>query len=292
MATLSSMVDTFPHPLKMRYLGADGAGTQWVSWLNDGLFELEREDLLPEITYETGVEVENDVWVTPPSGYRRGIEMYVAEQPSIKVAFSEIQGKLKIVNDMTFDQEPDPETFSAVSAQAVGSVTLDVDDRTEDDLENYLIVVTAGLLAGNTFILSGNDASAGGTTKVYFLHDLSAAWDPADVSAGNLIDPSYYMVLKYTGYYTPITAITDEIPVGPRFETSLKSWLLWKAHERVRHVSNETQYHERQWQRQLESIRGERLRLNRTRTIRGRRLHGMEQRLRNRYVCWHENDSE
>lgn len=290
MSTLQEMVATFPYPLQIRYRGANNDGAQWVSWLNDGLFELEREDLLPELTFETGVEVVNDIWITPPSSYRRGLELSHPSQPTIKPSFREVQGKLKIVNGMTFSQESDPETFSAVTNQAVDSVDLDVTGQSEDDLLDYLLVVTAGTLAGNTYILGGNDASGVSTTTVEFLHELASAWTAPQVTAGKLVNPRYYLVLRYTGYYTPITAITDEVPVGPKFETSLKAWLLWKAHERVRNVSPDTQYHSKQWRDQVQAIRNERLRINRSRNTRGRRLYGFEQRLSNRYSHTHESE--
>jgi len=292
MSTLQEMVSTFPYPLRVRYRDPSQLGTQWISWLNDGLFQLEREDLLPELTFEAGVEVSNDIWITPPAGYRRGIELSHAEQPEIKPSITEIQGKIKIVNGMTFTKESDPEAVSAFSAQATDSVEINVTGHSEGDLKNFLLVVTGGTLANSGFILGGNDDSGVGTTKVDFLHELTSAWTAPMATAGYLVNPRNYLILKYAGFYTPITTWTEEIPVGPIFETSLKSWLLWKAHERVRNVSPDTQYHQGQWSRELQAIRNERLRLNRTRNTRGRRLAGFEQSYSNRYARSHTHESE
>lgn len=291
MSTLQAMVSTLPYPLQIRYRGSDSLGTQWLSWLNDGLVELEKEDLLPELTFESGVEVINDVWIKPPSSYRRGIELFKQTQPSIKPSIADVQDKVKIVNGMTFAQESDPATISAFSAQAADSVEIDITGYGEDQLKDYLLVITAGTLAGNTYILVGNDASGVATTKVELLHELSSAWTAPMATAGRLIHYDYYLVLKHVGFFTPMTAMTEEIPVSNKFETSLKSWLLWKANERVRNVSPDTSYHQGQWTNQLKSIRGERLKLNRSRNVRGRRLYGLEQPRNKRFSYTHESET-
>ena len=291
MGTLQSMVSTLPHPLQVRYRGSDGSGTQWVSWLNDGLEELERERLLPEITFERGVEVSNDVWITPPPTYRSGIELFNPQQPSIKYPFRESEGKIRLTAEFTFDKEADPDTVSAFTNQATDSIELNVTGHGEDDLKDFLLVITAGTLAGTTKVIGSNDDSALGVTKIYFLHELGTAWTAAQATAGYLVDKSNYLILRHIGFFEPITVITDEIPVSRAHEGVMKSYLMWKAWERVRNVTDQTQYWAKEYNEDMAKLRAERFSIGRSRRIRGRRLYGLEQPIEYRYATIHTSES-
>jgi len=289
------MVNTLPYAFQVRYNGRDLLGSQWITWANDGLRELEKESLLPELTLQAGVEVDNDIWITPPADYRRPLELSHPLQPSIHFPVRETNGFIELTSKYTFDDDATPEAISAFSAQATDSVTINLDAKSDAELKNYLLVIDGGTLAGppqRTYVLKDNDASTGGTTKVYFQKPLGSAWTAAQATSGYIISADYYLLLRYAGTYTPITALTDEIPVDDKFESALKAWLMWKAYERTQAVSKETQYWETQWEKkELVKLRGDRLKLGRSRKIRGRRLYGFEQNKRNRYATSHTSES-
>ncbi len=287
MGTLQSMVSTLPHPLQVRYRGTDGLGAQWISWINDGLIKFEQERLLPEIIKETGVEVKNDVWITPPSGYRYGIEIFNPLQPSIIYPFRESENKLRLTAALTFDKQSDTEAVSAFSAQAAATVELNIIGHGEDDMKNFLLVITAGTLASRTYILSANADSGVSTTQVTYLHELSTAWIAAQATAGYLVDSNQYLILRYIETFTPMTVLSEEIPIANKFEPALKPWLMWKAWERVRSVTNDAKHWEEQYEKEMAKLRAERFSIGRSRRIRGRRLHGLEQPLQNRYATTH-----
>lgn len=295
MGTLQSIVDQLPYRLQRRYSGDNGI--VFVNWANDAIEELEREGHLPEFNKEAGVTVDNDFWITPPSDFRRGISLENPKEPQIVYAFNETMGdagdlKLKLTNRMTFDEETTPQSVTAFSAQATDSITIDVDDIDEDGYKNWLLKITSGTIAPKTYRLSGNDESAGGTTKVYFMNELSSALTAAQATAGQVINEDYYLVLRYIGKFTRMTAITDEIPLLTRYEAGIKSYLNWKAYEWVRVLTNETQYWKNKWEMEMEKFAREKNRAGRNKVIRGRRLAGFEQDVKNRYTYYHTSDDE
>jgi hypothetical protein len=292
--TLNTLVSQLPTRLQRRYLGDNGE--TFITWANDALTELEQEGHLPEINREAGVTVENDIWITPPSDYRRGLEIYNPEEPEIKYPFIETVGdtsdlKLKLDERMTFGEEETPQAISAFSAQATDSISINVSGLSEDAYKDWLLKITAGTIAPRSYRIASNDASAGGVTKLYFLHSLSTALTAAQATAGQMVNKDYYLVLRYISLFTPISAITDNVPVADRFVKAVKAFIFWKAFEWTRVLTNEAQYWQEQWKFELNTIGKEKKRVGRNKESRGRRMPGLEQNIQNRYTYTHDSVS-
>jgi photosystem II stability/assembly factor-like uncharacterized protein len=91
--------------------------------------------------------------------------------------------------------------------------------RNQDDLKDYLLVVTAGNQAGNTLAIAGNDASVGRATKLYYYHLLSTALGiGSDITSAVIVSPDNYIMLSYKGSFVEIEATTDEIPINNNHE--------------------------------------------------------------------------
>jgi hypothetical protein len=295
MATIQSIVNQLPYRLQRRYSGDNGE--TFVNWANDALDELAQKAYLPEFKREAGVIVENDEWITPPSDYREGKSLQNPQQPQIFYAFKETFGDggqlvLKLQNRMTFDDEDSPQAITAFSAQATDSITIDVDSLDEDDYKNYLLNITTGTIAPKTYRLSGNDASACGTTKIYFMNELATALTAAQATAGQIIQEDYYLILSYIANLTRFSAITDEIPLATQYEMAFKAYLNWKAYEWVRVLTAETSYWKGKWNDELRKFGAEKNKLGKKKRVRGRRLVGMEQDVESRYAYDHVSEDD
>jgi len=294
MATLTALVSQLPYRIQRRYSGSDGS--TFVNWANDGLEELEQDGHLPDFNREAGVIVENDQWITPPSDFRRGLELYNPQEPDVNYSFNETMGdtedlKLRLTQRLTFDKEETPQAITVFSAQAIDSITINVNNIDANGYENWLLKITAGTIAPKTYRIAKNDASAGGTTKLYFLNTLRTALTPAQATTGQVIDKRYYLVLKYIGKFTRITSISEEIPLISQYESSLKAYLNWKAYEWIRVLTNETQYWQDKWMGEKRKFSREKNRVGRNRSIRGRRLAGFEQNAKNKYSFTHDSST-
>lgn len=287
MPTAQTLIAKLPYIMQRRY-GAN-SNIQFVNWINDCLDDLAEEDFFPNIDKEAGVEVENDVWIRKPYDYRHGTQLYNPLYPDPPLPFGEVQGKIKLLNQ-TFNQQESPDT-GATNAYAVDSVTIDTVVAEEDGYENYLLVPLTGtyLNKGHTYVLRGNDATAGGNTKLHFTHALPAAFDGAMITTVNLIEPGYWLMLQFGAGFAHILADTEEIPVDDALEKIVGTWLHWKAFERVLNVSQETRYWGSEYERKKAKLRAERLRGDRSKRTFGRALPGLNQRAGNRYAATHKS---
>lgn len=293
--SLQTLISQLPYRLQRRYSGDNGE--TFITWANDAMTELEQDGHLSETQREAGVTVENDFWITPPSDYRRGLELYNPEEPTVIYPFLETVGdasdlKLKLQERMTFDAEASPQAVTAFSAQATDSISVNVTGIDEDGYKNYLLKVTAGTIAPRSYRIASNDASAGGVTKLYFLHSLTSALTALQATAGQIISKDYYLVLRYIALFTPMTAITENVPVSDKFVKAIKAFIFWKAYEWVRVLTSETQYWEDQWKKELNAIGKEKKRVGKNKVMRGRRLPGLQQDNENRYSYTHTSEEQ
>lgn len=278
MATLQSFVDLLPSAFKNRY----STSGHLLQWGNELLEELQERGFLPILKKETGLIVVNDQWMDRPSDALMIDELYDPQDRSNKLRFEEVNGKIHLL-DVEFDpDDADWEVATLFSDYAVGSLRVtegDITDKTEDELKNYLFLITGGTSAGLGIVLSGNDATvtAGtGYTVLNFLHDLSAALDAAKLTEAKLVPPWQYVMAKYRALLTEVTALGDEFPIPDDCEKRLvPTWLRWKCEQHTLAVSKETQYWESEAMRLLWSIQAARNKRPITPVL-GRRLPGLE----------------
>ena len=281
---VSELKALLPYHLQQRY-----GNTQIYAWINQGLRALQLEGITLSVKKEFGLEVENDVWITPPSSVIRPIEIYSPRNADVIYPFEEIEGKAKLI-ERTFDKEDDPTAITTFSNYDTEYIDVDLTDYDEDDLGNYLLVIDGGTISGNTYIIAGNDESGETTTRIYFMHELSAVMDGTQVTSGYLVDDFSYLMLKGITSYTEVSATTDEIATDDEIEDCLISFLTWKAHERVQTTSDDTKYWKGQFDEQLKKINGFRLRVGRKQMPIGRPLPGLKQSLTERYSTTHESE--
>ncbi len=228
MGTLTSHVALLPPILKEKYKDAF-----WIGACNIILERLSGEGLMRELTYRRGVTVDDDTWITPPTTFRRAEKLYNPRDFDVDHPFVETDGKLMLTNSIV-EEDADPYTATVFSVYALDSITVNIDDMAEDDFADYLLVITAGTLIDETIMISGNDASALGVTKLYFQHNSSSLLNGTKITAASLIHPDYYLALLFKGSYTDLTAVGDEVPINDKFEKQImKTGLTMCAFERL-----------------------------------------------------------
>jgi len=214
-------------PFDLRGVRDFESGRGWADLVNLLLRKLEREGLFVlGRKKEIGVEVSNDYWITPPSDFRKILEIYYPPaleytEKEVKYRPEIIQGKIKIYRP--FDNNEDPDTFT-LSEGSTTSIKIDDADATEDQWQKYLLVLTDGTYSGDTIIIITNDAADGGTAVCNFLHTQD---NTIDSTAGYLTDQ--YLMLKYMATYTDMTAYNGEIPIDDKYESILEYWLCMKS---------------------------------------------------------------
>jgi len=232
----------------------------WINWANELLELLSAEGIMPTLDVESGVVVENDHWIEKPSGFRSFIDLFDPENEAVKFRAREENGKLKLV-DTAVEKEASPASITAFSNYATESVDVDITGKEENDFENYLLVITGGTRAGETFVLSGNDESGVSTTRLYFLHSLSSAFDGTEVTAGYITTPEYYLMLRYHSTYSEVTTIDDELPIDDKFERRLtQCFFSWKIYEEAMDATNSAREWERKFYDTLNRLKSELLR--------------------------------
>jgi hypothetical protein len=231
MATLATHVALLPPILREKY-----ADSFWIGAANEILEHLAGEGFLKELTYRKGVIVKYKKWITLPSNFRQARGLYDPEDDTAEYPFEETDGKIMLTAHEILE-ETSPAAATTFTNTAVASIDVNIDGKAADDFANYLLVITAGSLTGNTYQISSNDASAAGVTRIYYTHSLSSALTISgtpQISAANLISPDYYIILKYKGSFTDLTATSDEIPIGNNYEKRvMKRGLMMLGYERL-----------------------------------------------------------
>ncbi|HUX58629.1 MAG TPA: hypothetical protein VMV77_16785 [Bacteroidales bacterium] len=254
MATLTVVKARQPYEFTQRY-----ADSYWIVWMNELLEALAGEGfLMPSIDHETGVVVEDDVWIDKPDGMRTIGKIYNPAEPLMHYQYKEVENKIKLLN-VEIDENDDPDTADAFQNYALGSIDVDIAAADEDDFKDYLLVIDGGTETGKTIIIKSNDAAALGYTKLYFRHDLSTVLDAAKITSCYLVSETYYVIIEHSGSYDDITAIGDEVPIDDKYEKRItKAWLRFKVEEATLSTSKETIYYSKQFDRVLFDLKAER----------------------------------
>jgi hypothetical protein len=281
MATLQSFVDLLPVAFKNRY----SASGHLLQWGNELLEELQERGFLPTMIKECGQIVSNKRWIKKPADLLLIDRIWNPQDENDRYRFEDVQDKFKLLDRSIDPDESDWEVATSFSAYAVGSIRItegDITDKIEDELENYLFLITAGTMANVGIVLSGNDATvtAGtGYTVLNFLHDLSAALSGTAVTEAKLVPPWHYVMMKYRAIITEISALGDEFPIPDDCEKRLvPTWLRWKCEQQTLATSTDTQY----WEGEKDKVMWKAQAARQSRPItpaRGRRLVGLEQNL-------------
>jgi hypothetical protein len=229
MAILSSYTALLPPILKEKYSDAFFIGAA-----NDILEILSGERILRDLTYQKGLIVKYQKWITPPSNYRQANKLFSPTDWNSEFPFIEDDGKL-MLTDQTVDEDDDPVQATAFTSSAVDSITVNVADLEKDELKDCLLVITSGTLTGNTYVISANDVSGASTTKIYYLHALSTALvATTQIAAANIVSSNHYIMLSYKGSFVEISAISDEIPIQNNHERRImKAGLMMIGYERL-----------------------------------------------------------
>ena len=225
MAALNTFVQNYV-PLYLRQTRDFTGGRGWVHLANQLLRRIEREGLFPEATKEIGVEVSADYWITPPSDFRKVVEI---SYPPINdnserdktYSFDYVNGKIKL--DVPFDKDEDPDTFTLSEG---GTTTVKINDAaaTEDEYKDRILVLTNGAFSGDSILIASNTASTGGRCALTFALARSTI---ASSTAGYTTDQ--YLLLKYQSSFTALTAHTDEVPLETRYEDLMANGLCYLA---------------------------------------------------------------
>jgi hypothetical protein len=201
--------------------------------------------------------VEDDVWISKPTGLRVINKICHPDYPDMEFLYKEVENKIKLLN-VTVDENDTPDTASAFQNYAVGSMDINIADAAADDYKDYLLVIDGGTSSGETIIIKENDASAGGYCKVYFRHDLSAALDATKITSCYLVSTTYYVLMEWSGSYTDITAVGNEIPIDDKYEKRItKAFLNWKCEDSAVRFSNAAVKAEADYNKVLSKIKGE-----------------------------------
>jgi hypothetical protein len=228
MATLASHVALLPPILREKYKDAF-----WISACNEILEKLSSEKLMRELTYRRGVIVKDSIWVTPPSDCRDVLKIANPFDWSNDIAFELVDGKVMLL-DRKWDEETDPDTATTFETFTLTSIKINIDGLAVDDYKDYLMVITSGTMAGETIILSGNDASSGGKTVVHFQHGAPSLLDALKITGADLIQPGYYLALVYKSSYSDLAATTEEVPIDDKFEKRvMRAGLMKYGYERL-----------------------------------------------------------
>lgn len=206
--------------------GRDYSGSRgWVSLCNQLLRRLENEELI-KLTQlkETGTEVDNSYWITLPSDYRSGLEIFYFSDfnKRINIPYQIINGKIKL--DESFSKSDDPDTFT-LSSGGTSSIAINDDDATENQWEGYLLVLTNGTYSGDGIIIGEHSEASEGLTTLNFLHSRSTSI--ATSTAGYLTQ--MYVMLRYMASFTGLSEYNSDIPVDQRFENILINGFCYMA---------------------------------------------------------------
>ena len=276
MATLESFINKLPAWCRNRY----STSGKFVDWLNEMLEELQERSFLPITIKETGAVVNDGFWIDKPSNLLFLEKVYHPNDERYTFRVSDVNDKFKLM-DVEFNEEETADQITSASFDGYGTdeincVDLTDTDYIEDYFKDWLFLVTAGTLAGVGLVVSGNDQAAGTGTRLDFLHAQSAVLSGTKVTAARLVNPEYYVMLKYKSVITAISAVGDEIPVDDDCEKRLvPAYLRWCCERDAMAIGKEAQYLEKTVLEILENIQASRLSRPMT-PAKGRRLVGYE----------------
>lgn len=278
MASLESFVNSLPSAFVNRYTTSG----HLLRWGNELLEELQERGFLPTAIKETGCMVEDESWIDKPADLLSLVEVWNSLYREQKFRVEDVNNKFKLL-DVTFDPDSDaweaPTLFSAYAVDSIRITEGNILDKAADDLEDYLLLITAGTSAGVGIIISGNDATvtAGtGYTTLRFLHSLDAALSGTKITAAKLIPPGEYLMMKYNSTITEVAALAGEFPIPTDCEKRLiPTWLRWCCERQAMATSKETMYWQKEKDDILYSLQAARLNRPITPAV-GRRLAGME----------------
>jgi hypothetical protein len=229
MATVTGIISRAPSWAQSRY-----STTYYLRWINELLEELSGEGtLMKELSFESGVEVNDKIWINPPSGLRSITRISNPQNSDQRFNWETVNNRIKLIG-VTLDSQESPDTATAFQNYTTTYIDVNIADAAEDDYKGSLLVVTAGTYLNRTFVISRNDVSSGGYTRVYFLHPLTSALSVTRITACKFISPAYYLMLKWSGSYEEVVDGADEIPIDNKYERRvIQAWLDWKFHEEV-----------------------------------------------------------
>lgn len=253
MGTLSSHIALLPPIYRDKF-----ASSFFIAKGNEILKKLSSEKLMRDMSFRRGVVVSNDVWITPPSNYRHVSRLHSPDDYNNEFAYIETDGKIMLTNNK-ITEEIDPDTVDTFSNFALDSIVVNIDGLDEDAYVNHLLVITSGTLANETIIISGNDESSGGTTKLYFQHRASSLLDAAKITGASIIQPDYYVMMIYFGSYVKLSSVDDEVPITDDFEDRIMSaGLMYKCCERHLGTNDrKTAEWERKFEKEVQELRNE-----------------------------------
>lgn len=184
-----------------------------------GLFQFGRRK-------ETGVEVDDDYWITIPSDLRTVDRIYYPpsihwSEKSVRYQHEIVNGKIKLYTP--FDKKASPDSFT-LSDGSTTTIKINDTDCTADLWNDYLLKLTNGTYSGDFIIISDTAAADGGTAVLTFLHTQD---NTIDSTTGYLTDT--YLMLRYTATYTDLAAAGNEIPVDDKYESIFEPWFCYKA---------------------------------------------------------------
>jgi hypothetical protein len=194
------------------FLGARG----WIALTNIILKRFEQKGFFSlDRVLEVGVEVDNDRWISLPSDYRKGIEIYNPLYPEQKFRYEIVNGKIKLL-DKIVTKDPAPVSFT-LSSFVAGSVAINDTDAVEDQWKDYLLVAST-----KNAVVASNTAVSAGLSTLTFLHNVSVT---APMPTSGYLTQQYLM-LKYEKSFTGLTSHADEIPVDDKFEEVIAQALI------------------------------------------------------------------
>ena len=223
--------------------GEKYSSARFLNWANQILTKMSSKHVLPELEFSKGVRVLNEIWITKPANLRKVVKISSPVNSLREYGFSEENNKIKL-EDAEIEEEASVD-ITAFTNYNVAYVDINVDDVEEDAYEDYLLVITAGTLAGETYMINRNDASAAGVTRIYFEIPLTTAFNGTSVTAGILLNESSYLVLKYWGSFPALTALSDEVPINDSDEAAIMSTGL--RYMAVRHAPGSSQIEIQKW---------------------------------------------
>jgi len=278
MATLQSYVNQLPAVFRLRYTNSGF----FVVWGNQLLEEFQERGFLSSYKKEIGRLVTNKSWISKPSDFLflHGIHYPTDENQKFRV--EDINNKFKL-KDATLDYDvSEADEATVLSVSATDSIKVNITDKNADEYESFLFYISGGTLAGDSEIIASNDATDSGVTKLYYLHERSAAFVISgltpEVSAARMIPPYGYVIMKYQASITQLSLISDEIPVPTDCEARLvPAYLRWCCEKETLATSAETKYWESEVAKIFYGIQAKRSTM--VNFSRGRRLVGFEKDL-------------
>lgn len=276
MATLQSYVDKLPYHLNARY----SASGHLLQFGNELLEEMQERGFLSTLIKEAGCVISNERWIAKPADLIELIKIYNPEDDKDEYRVEDVENKFKLM-DWEMDAESGSVDTNSYSGYLTTGITcVDLTNATlyvADHFKNYLFFIESGTSANIGIVVFSNTIATVSGTALTFLHTQASALSGTKVTGARLIDPNYYVMMKYRASITEMTALGDEFPVPTDCEKRLvPTWLRWCCERQAMATSQETKYWEKEKDRILYDIQASRL-SRMTTPSRGRRLVGFEE---------------